>query len=204
MFRVSRVSTPPVLVCVYKLQFVSCQSVQTRTGKLCYSDRSLIQRLRSEVRGGSRLGHAAHTSFGLLCSQAQRDTLSFSGWSSNTLSPITPWIQPIQLKVSGMYIDYFHNPDYNVFNMVLGRKQSLSKVGLQRWIVYCMRGSFLSDIELRTSARRKLPVARQYYVQFCVGDTSRSTSTVKEAQSRIFWDEDLYLWVHVPSLTPED
>jgi hypothetical protein len=79
---------------------------------------------------------------------------------------------------------------------VLGRKQLLSKVGLQRWIFHHMRVSYLSDIELGTPARRKL-VARQYYVQFSVGDTSRSTNSVKEAKIRTSWDETFHLWVHV-------
>ena len=89
---------------------------------------------------------------------------------------------------------------------VLGRKQSLSKVGLQRWIFYRMRVSYLSDIELRTQApaRGKLQGARQYYVQFSVGDTSRSTISVKEAKNRASWDETFYLWAHVLSLSPEN
>ena len=81
--------------------------------------------------------------------------------------------------------------------MALGRKQSLSKVGLQRWIFYRIRLGFLSDIELLTLARPKLLVAKQYYVHFSVGDTLRSTNTVKEARSRTSWDESFYLWVHV-------
>ena len=95
--------------------------------------------------------------------------------------------------MSGMYIDYLNNPVGNVLNVVLGQKQLLSKVGLQRWIFYYIRVSFLSDIELRNPARRKLWIARRYYVQFFVGDTSRSTSSVKEAKSRTAWDEIFYL-----------
>ena len=58
-----------------------------------------------------------------------------------------------------------------------------------------MRASYLSDIELRTQAppRGKLRVARQYYVQFSVGDISRSTISVKEAESRTSWAETFYL-----------
>ena len=88
--------------------------------------------------------------------------------------------------------------------MVLGRKQSLSKVGLQRLIFYCMRVSSSLDIELRTPAPRKFAVARQYYVQISVGDTSRSTNSVKETKSRTSWDEVLYLWAHVLSITLEN
>ena len=111
----------------------------------------------------------------------------------------------MQLQVSGMYNGYLHYPVGNMLNMVLGRKQSLSKVGLQRWIFYrCMRVSFLSDIELRAPTRRKFPVARQYYVQFSVGNTSRSTNTVKEAKRRTSWDESFYLCVHVLCSMPEN
>jgi hypothetical protein len=95
-------------------------------------------------------------------------------------SPKTPWIQPIKLKVSGMYRLPSQSRWECAEPVVLGRKPSLSKVGLQRWIFHRMRVSYLSDIELRTPARRKL-VARQYYVQFSVGDTSRSTNSAKEA-----------------------
>jgi hypothetical protein len=135
-----------------------------------------------------------------------RSPLPLSFWSSyghgSPLSPITPWIQPIKLKESGMYIDCLHTPVGNVLNVVLGRNQSLSKVGLQRWIIYRMRVSFLSDIELRTPARRKCSFSRQYYVEFTVGDTSRLTSTA--AKTRTSWDEIFCLWVHVLSLTPEN
>ncbi|KAF8550280.1 hypothetical protein OG21DRAFT_437731 [Imleria badia] len=57
-----------------------------------------------------------------------------------------------------------------------------------------MRVSFLLDIELRTEARRKLPVARQYYVQFSVGDTTRATKSAKEVknQNGTSWNEILY------------
>jgi hypothetical protein len=88
--------------------------------------------------------------------------------------------------------------------VVLGRKQLLSKVGLQRWIFYRMRVSCLSDIELRTPARRKLTVAREYYVQLSVGDTSRSTNSVKEANILTSWGETFYLWVHVLSRVAEN
>ena len=103
-----------------------------------------------------------------------------------------------------MYIDYLHSPVGDVLSVALGRKQSPSKVGLQRWIFYRMRVSYLSDIELRTPARRKLSVARQYYVQFSVGDTERSTNSVKEAKVCTSWDKTFYLWVHILSLTPEN
>lgn len=60
-----------------------------------------------------------------------------------------------------------------------------------------MRANFLSDIEVRTQTRRNLPIARQYYIEFSVGDTSRSTNHVKEAKNRTFWDNVFYLWVLV-------
>lgn len=60
-----------------------------------------------------------------------------------------------------------------------------------------MRANFLSDIEVRTQTRRNLPIARQYYIEFSVGDTSRLTNHVKEAKNRTFWDNVFYLWVLV-------
>ena len=119
-------------------------------------------------------------------------------------SPITPWMQPIHLQVSCTYIDYHHSPVGNVLSSVLGEKQSLSKVRLQRWIVYRMRESFLSDIKLRTQAGRKLPVARQFYVQFSIGNTSRSTNSAKEKKNLTSWDNIFDLWVHVLFFTPEN
>ncbi|KAG6373795.1 hypothetical protein JVT61DRAFT_5940 [Boletus reticuloceps] len=49
----------------------------------------------------------------------------------------------------------------------------------------------VKDIKLHNPARRKLPAARQYYVQFSVGDTSRSTNTAKEVGNRTSWDNTL-------------
>ena len=83
----------------------------------------------------------------------------------------------------------------NLLNMVMvGRKRSLSMVGLQRWILWYTRVNFLLDIELHTQARRKLLVARQYYIEFSVGDVSRSTNRAKEAKNRTSWDNVFYLW----------
>ncbi|KAI9569410.1 hypothetical protein HD554DRAFT_2328018, partial [Boletus coccyginus] len=50
----------------------------------------------------------------------------------------------------------------------------------------------IKDIELQTQAPRKMPLARQYYVQFTVGDTSRSTDGAKEARNRTSWDKNFY------------
>ncbi|KAH0834198.1 hypothetical protein J3R83DRAFT_11510 [Lanmaoa asiatica] len=50
----------------------------------------------------------------------------------------------------------------------------------------------IDGIELRTPARRKLQVARQYQVQFSVGDTPRSTKQAKEKKNYTSWDEILY------------
>jgi len=111
-------------------------------------------------------------------------------------------MQPIHLQVSCTYIDYHHSPVGNVLSSVRGEKQLLSKVRLQRWIFYRMRVSFLSDIELRTQAGHKLPVARQFHVQFSIGDTSRSTNNAKEKKNLTSWDNCFYLWVHVLFFTP--
>lgn len=67
-----------------------------------------------------------------------------------------------------------------------------------------MQVTFLLDIELRTEARRKLPVARQYYIQFSVGDTLRATNSAKEVKSRTVWNEIFYLWVHDRCFTSEN
>jgi len=98
-----------------------------------------------------------------------------------------------------MCIDYFYT---RVLSSVLGKKQSLSKVRLQRWIFYHIRISFLSDIELRTQTQRKLLGARQFYVQLSIGDTSRSTDSAKEKKNLTSWDNTFYLWVHVLFFTP--
>ncbi|KAF8548063.1 hypothetical protein OG21DRAFT_1607113 [Imleria badia] len=49
----------------------------------------------------------------------------------------------------------------------------------------------IKDIELHTQKRRKLPVARQFYIEFSVGDTLRSTDIAKEANNRTFWEAPL-------------
>jgi len=64
--------------------------------------------------------------------------------------------------------------------------------------------SFLSDIELHTQTQRKFLGARQFYVQFSIGDTSWSTNNAKEKKNRTFWDNCFYLWVHVIFFTPEN
>ena len=64
--------------------------------------------------------------------------------------------------------------------------------------------SFLSDIELRTRARRQLPPARQFDVQLSIGDTARSTNVAKEEKNRTIWPENLSLWVHIHCLSPRD
>lgn len=51
----------------------------------------------------------------------------------------------------------------------------------------------LSDIELRTLARRKFPLARQYRIAFSVGNSSRSTKNAKEKKNRTSWEETFYL-----------
>lgn len=58
-----------------------------------------------------------------------------------------------------------------------------------------------SDIELRTPPRRKFLQARQYQVQFSVGNTPRSTKQTKEKKNRASWDDNFYLCVHVQCLT---
>ena len=67
-----------------------------------------------------------------------------------------------------------------------------------------MQVSFSSDIKVRTQAGRNLPVARQFYVQFSIGDTSRSTNSAKEKKNLTSWDNAFYLWVHVVFFTPEN
>ena len=85
-----------------------------------------------------------------------------------------------------------------------GRKRSLSKVRLRRYVFRCMRVSFLLDIELRTPVQGGIKVlpARRYYVQFSVGDTLRLTNTAKETKNRTSWDESLFLLVNVFCFTP--
>ena len=56
--------------------------------------------------------------------------------------------------------------------------------------------TLFSDIELRTQARRKIRVAKQYHIQFSVGDTLRLTKKAKEKNNCISWDDIFYLWVH--------
>ncbi|KAI9460413.1 hypothetical protein HD554DRAFT_2316824, partial [Boletus coccyginus] len=70
--------------------------------------------------------------------------------------------------------------------------QSLLKVGSQRCTFRCVRVSSFSDIGLRTQARRKMPVARKYYVHLFVDDASRSTVSAKEARNCTTWDEIFY------------
>ena len=92
-----------------------------------------------------------------------------------------------------MCIDHLESVQ-KVLNVVLERKELLSKVGPRRYKTFCfMRTNFLSDIELRTQVRRKLPVARQYYIRFTVGDTSRSTQNAKETKNRTSWESIFYL-----------
>ncbi|KAG6382047.1 hypothetical protein JVT61DRAFT_683 [Boletus reticuloceps] len=50
----------------------------------------------------------------------------------------------------------------------------------------------IKDIELHAFARRKLPVARQFYVEFSVGDTLRSTDSAKESKNRTSWDKTFH------------
>ena len=68
----------------------------------------------------------------------------------------------------------------------------------------CFCDLIFSDIELRTQARRKLGVAKQYHIQFSVGDTLRSTKNAKKKNNRISWDEVFYLWVHMDCATPSN
>ena len=51
------------------------------------------------------------------------------------------------------------------------------------------------DFELRTQALRQFSVvARQFYVEFYVGDEApRSTNAAKEQNNRTCWNENLYL-----------
>ena len=58
----------------------------------------------------------------------------------------------------------------------------------------CMRHNFLADIKLRTRTRRKLPMARQFYIEFSVGEASpQSTTAAKEAKNETSWDQVFYL-----------
>ncbi|KAN0076754.1 hypothetical protein V8E55_010609 [Tylopilus felleus] len=50
----------------------------------------------------------------------------------------------------------------------------------------------IKDIELRTLARRKFPLARQYRIAFSVGNSSRSTKNAKEKKNRTSWEETFY------------
>ncbi|KAF8132077.1 hypothetical protein EV363DRAFT_1583662 [Boletus edulis] len=47
----------------------------------------------------------------------------------------------------------------------------------------------IKDIELHSLKRRNLPVARQFYVEFSVSDTLRSTDSAKESKNRTSWDK---------------
>ena len=60
-----------------------------------------------------------------------------------------------------------------------------------------LRVDLYSDIEFRTRAKRKLRVAKQYHIQFSVGDTLKSTKNARKKKNRISWDDVLYLWVHI-------
>ncbi|KAI9573464.1 hypothetical protein HD554DRAFT_2035274 [Boletus coccyginus] len=57
----------------------------------------------------------------------------------------------------------------------------------------------VKDFELRARAQRKIPVARQYYIQFTVGATSRSTNSGKETRNRTSWDKVFYLKLNIIS-----
>ncbi|KAG6374160.1 hypothetical protein JVT61DRAFT_4810 [Boletus reticuloceps] len=54
------------------------------------------------------------------------------------------------------------------------------------------KSTTIKDIELRIEKQRKFPVARQFYVEFSVGDTLRSTEIATEANNRTSWDKPLY------------
>ena len=56
------------------------------------------------------------------------------------------------------------------------------------------------DIELRAEVGRKLLPSRQFYVQFCLGDTVRQTPTVDEKKKLTRWDRGLFWFV--PILPP--
>ena len=51
----------------------------------------------------------------------------------------------------------------------------------------------LLDIKLRTGTRHKLPLARQFYIEFSVGEASQFTTTAKEANNETSWDKVFYL-----------
>ena len=113
--------------------------------------------------------------------------------SYNTMDTANP-TQSINLIV---YAYSFHIFVQNVLTMVVGRRHSPSKVRLQRWTPWYIRVNFLSDIALRTQARRKSLVARRYYLEFSIGDTSQSTNSAKEAKNHTSWDKKIFnLWVH--------
>ncbi|KAH0826236.1 hypothetical protein J3R83DRAFT_5695 [Lanmaoa asiatica] len=50
----------------------------------------------------------------------------------------------------------------------------------------------IRNIELRTQARRQFHAAKQYHVQFSVGDTLRSTKNAKEKKNCTSWDDVFY------------
>ena len=54
---------------------------------------------------------------------------------------------------------------------------------------------FFSDIELRAHVGRKLPLPRQFYVQFSVGDAMRQTPTVDEKNKLTRWNQGLFWFV---------
>ena len=90
------------------------------------------------------------------------------------------------------FLDHFPG---NVLIEVLEKEESSSTVGFPGSTQCYLLISFLADIQLRTPARRKLLVAKQYLVHFSVDDTSRSTKHAKEKNNCTSWDEIFYLWV---------
>ena len=53
--------------------------------------------------------------------------------------------------------------------------------------------AFSLDIEFHTTAPRKIGPARQYYVKFTVGNTTKSTKSAKEDKDRTTWSNTFYL-----------
>ncbi|KAH0826228.1 hypothetical protein J3R83DRAFT_5686 [Lanmaoa asiatica] len=78
----------------------------------------------------------------------------------------------------------------SALNAGLGRETSLLEVGVPA--LPFSENSLFSDIELRTQARRKFHAAKQYHVQFSVGDTLRSTKNAKEKKNCTSWDDVFY------------
>ena len=53
--------------------------------------------------------------------------------------------------------------------------------------------AFSSDVELGTQAPHESQLARQFYIEFTLGNVARSTNVAEEEQQRTCWDGNLSL-----------